>query len=317
MSEPQESPNVSVEQDGRVLTGGPGASIEAMEQAVERPAPEQATDAKLATESKPSTKGRERFSELTNQRETARREAKEANDRALALEARLKAVEERTASSGKQESPQAHPDASRAAPSATRHKPTEAEVGTAYQTYGDYVEALSDWKDEQRQHQAERERAHSSRVEKWTAERAAAVTVYPDFDEALRSGPGADIDLSHDPETAIARVEMLMALPGGGHVIYKLAKDAAEASRLATLDDRAFGFAVARMLPQETGSRPAPRASKAPPPYQPVQAGGRTVAASAAEIAAKGGAFDEYRAKRAAERGASQPRRSPRSIRRS
>jgi hypothetical protein len=192
--------------------------------------------------------------------------------------------------------------------SGTRPKPSEDEIGTTYKTYGDYVEDLTDWKSEQRDRKAADERAQSSRVEKWTAERASATTLYPDFDTVLKTGPGADVDLSPDPATAVARVQMLMEIPGGAHVVYKLAKDAAEATRLAGLDDRAFGFAVARLLPPESnGAQPASpqaqRATKAPPPYQPVQAGGKTTATTAAEIAAKGGSYEEYRAKRAAERG--------------
>ncbi len=314
MNDTQESPNVSVEQNGRVLTGGPGTSIESLEQAVERTAPEPETKPDApATDAKP-TRGQARFSELTKEREAAKLAAKEANDRAVALEERLKAVEERTAQAG---TPVPGNDQSRveakssqqvAAPSATRTKPSEDEVGTTSKTYGEYVEDLTDWKSEQRQFKADQDRAHSTRLEKWTAERTTAAQLYPDFDAVLKTGPGADVDLSPDPATAVARVEMLMTLPGGGHVIYKLAKDAAEAARLATLDDRAFGFAVARLLPPESnGASPASpaahRASKAPPPYQPVQAGGKTTATTAAEIAAKGGGFDEYRRKRAAERG--------------
>ncbi len=317
MNETQDSPNVSVEQNGRVLTGGPGASLEVLEQAVERTAPEHdATEktSQAASDSKP-TRGQARFSELTKEREAAKQAAKDANDRAVALEARLKAVEERTAQTGTPgpDGSQSRADAAtsshqEAASSTSRPKPSEEEVGTTYKTYGDYVEDLTEWKAEQREHRSNQERAHASRVEKWTAERTTAAALYPDFDAMLKTGPGADIDLSPDPEKAVARVQMLMEIPGGAHVVYKLAKDATEAARLATLDDRAFGFAVARLLPPESnGAHPAspqtPRASKAPQPYQPVQGGGKTTAATSAEIAAKGGGFDEYRLKRAAERG--------------
>jgi hypothetical protein len=318
MNETQESPNVSVEQNGRVLTGGPGTSVEALEQAVERePAPVadrfvvgEGAPARVQQGSQPEakqTRGQARFSELTKEREVAKQAAKEANDRAVALESRLKAIEERTAPAGKPESPPAA-SAPVSVSSGTRPKPSEDEIGTTYKTYGDYVEDLTDWKSEQRDRKAADERAQSSRVEKWTAERANATALYPDFDTVLKTGPGADVDLSPDPATAVARVQMLMEIPGGAHVVYKLAKDAAEATRLAALDDRAFGFAVARLLPPESnGAQPASpqtqRATKAPPPYQPVQAGGKTTATTAAEIAAKGGNYDEYRAKRAAERG--------------
>jgi hypothetical protein len=309
-SETQESPNVSVEQNGRVLTGGPGTSVEALEQAVERSEPQTESKASAkpeATQEAKQTRGQARFSELTQQRDEERRRATEANERAAALAERLEALEKRTAPAGKPESPPAA-SAPVSVSSGTRPKPSEDEIGTTYKTYGDYVEDLTDWKSEQRDRKAADERAQSSRVEKWTAERATASALYPDFDTVLKTGPGADVDLSPDPATAVARVQMLMEIPGGAHVVYKLAKDAAEATRLAGLDDRAFGFAVARLLPPESnGAQPASpaaqRATKAPPPYQPVQAGGKTTATTAAEIAAKGGNYDEYRAKRAAERG--------------
>jgi hypothetical protein len=311
MNETQESPNVSVEQNGRVLTGGPGTSVEALEQAVDRLEPQTDAKASAKPEGMPEakqTRGQARFSELTQQRDEERRRATEANERAVALAERLEALEKRTAPAGKPELPPAASSAPVSVPSGTRPKPSEDEIGTTYKTYGDYVEDLQEWKFDQREQRTTQERAQATRVEKWTAERASATTLYPDFDSVLKTGPGADVDLSPDPATAVARVQMLMEIPGGAHVVYKLAKDAAEATRLAGLDDRAFGFAVARLLPPESnGAQPASpqaqRATKAPPPYQPVQAGGKTTATTAAEIAAKGGNYDEYRAKRAAERG--------------
>ncbi len=49
---------------------------------------------------------------------------------------------------------------------ATRTKPTEDEIGTKYQTYGDYVEDLADWKAEQRETVAAQKREEAESTER-------------------------------------------------------------------------------------------------------------------------------------------------------
>ncbi len=294
----QEGAIVSVERDGRILSGGPGSDVEAMESALESASPAPATadrsgearDAPAAAETEPlpakPSRGAKRFDQLTGEREQARREAQDATQRALQLEERLKALETRQSPS--------EPTPRPAAP-AGRAKPLEAEVGVKYPTYADFVEDLSDWKAEQRISQLdfdarirqsiEADRASRSLADRWQQTTASARQVYADFDAVVSTGPGANIPLASDPKVADERVMMLVNTPGGEHVIYQLAKNAAETQRLARLSDRDFGFAVARLLPAEASvASPAstglPRAVVAPPPYQPVGAGGKTTAST-------------------------------------
>ncbi len=300
MSE-QASQNVSVEQNGRVLTGGPGTSMEALEQAIERTAPEPTTEAETkatpASDEPKATRGRERFSELTHQREEANKRAHEANERAIALADRLERLEKQTAQAGKQEPPEASQPPPVSAPSvSTSGKPSEDEVGTTYKTYGEYVEALTDWKSEQREAAVAQQREHTARGERWNQTRETARVQYPDFDQMIASGPGADIDIGAQ------RMQYLLDTPGGEHVIYRLAKDADAARRVAGMSDFDFGILFKGLVPSEQPAAPPQRASKAPAPYVPVNGGGRTAAKSSAD-AAKAGNFDEFRIARAAERG--------------
>ncbi len=305
MAETDSGAVVSVERDGRILSGGPGSDVEAMESALESASPAPATadrsgearDAPAAAETEPlppkPSRGAKRFDQLTGEREQARREAQDATQRALQLEERLKALETRQSPPEPVQRP-SEPIQRPAAPAA-RAKPLEAEVGVKYPTYADFVEDLSDWKAEQRISQLdfdarirqsiEADRASRSLADRWQQTTASARQVYADFDAVVSTGPGANIPLASDPKVADERVMMLVNTPGGEHVIYQLAKNAAETQRLSRLSDRDFGFAVARLLPAEASvASPAstglPRAVVAPPPYQPVGAGGKTTAST-------------------------------------
>ncbi len=300
----QASQNVSVEQNGRVLTGGPGTSLEALEQAIERTAPEPATEAEpkatQATDEQPkATRGRERFSELTHQREEANKRALEANERAIALAERLERLEKRTAQAGETEPPRVIPTAPESAPSVahTRPEPSEDEVGTKYAKYGDYVKDLMRWEAEQERAREREDRERTEFDQRVFKVRETAKERYPDFNEVLASGPGIEINIGN------GRIDWLVSTPGGEHVLYNIAKDADLAHRMAAMSDYDFGMFVKGIMPSEQPTAPPQRASKAPAPYVPVNGGGRTTATTSADIANKGGSVEEYRAKRDAELG--------------
>ncbi len=280
---------VTVEQDGIVLEGGPGSDLSAMTSAIEQTAPDStpvtSADDDHATTPVPDAaairqkepRGRERFSQLTAEREAARTEAAEATKRAIALEDRLKALETRTASpppAPVQEQPQQQPQT----PEQQLEARIRAEVQRAYQQEAE-VRALND---------------------RMSTIRTSARDTYPDFDTMLSTGPGAQIELAADSRTAEERVNMLIHTDGGQHVLYTIAKDAALAQRLSKMSDREFGFTIARLLPADgsvasPASTAAPRAVSAPPPYQPVGAGGKTTAPTLEETtkrATTNGAID-------------------------
>src|SRR5262245_2577834 len=153
MSETDLTP-VSAEQDGRVLTGV-GVTKEALETVMERHAetpdpapPEPKPDTGPAEPVPKQTRGARRFDQLTGEREAEKRRADAAEAELTKLKAELaqRAAVVPPATS----SPVSAEPVAPAAPSPTRAKPTEDEIGTKYQTYGDFVEDLADWKAEQR-----------------------------------------------------------------------------------------------------------------------------------------------------------------------
>jgi hypothetical protein len=309
---------VSVEQDGRVLTGV-GADRADLEQVMERhaPAEEPAKPESVTTEiaqpveaKKP--RGQSRFDQLTGEREAAKREADAAKAEAADLRMKLEAAQKT-----REAAPAAipAPEAARAAvPAPTRAKPTEAEVGTKYQTYGDFVDDLTDWKSEQRaqttdidaqiRRSIEADRASRSREDRLVNARTRALTVYPDFD-AVMSSPHMNAN-----NWSLEKIAAIEALAEMEHVHYALGKDPSLAEKLRVEPNLAvFGMELAKLIPAAAVASPASTAhagtSMAPPPFQPVGSGSKTTVPPSAELASKGFDFDKsgYREKRAAERG--------------
>lgn len=310
---------VSAEIDGRVLTGV-GTTVEALEKTLERhsveePAP--TNSAEPAAEEPPKkVRGRERFSELTAERDAAREEAATAKREAEELKAKL--AQPPTKESGNGTTAPSAPVA--AAPETTRQKPTEDEIGTKYKTYGAFAEDLADYLFEQKiakldldarvRSTLDADRSRQALDHRVGEMRERATKRYPDFNEVLDKGPGAEVDLSPDENTAKARMMAILNLPEPEHILYALGRDAAETARLAKLSDVEFGLALARYAPADASvASPAStgaRVTVAPPPYQPVGGGSKTTVLPSAELPKRSGYdFDKsgYREKRAAERG--------------
>lgn len=320
---------VSVESStGRVLTGT-GVTEETLEKVIERHEPPEAaptagTDAPPASgptaasvdPPKPS-RGRQRYSDLTKERDDAKAKADAAEKKAAELEAKLAqqgkpldyaamSPEQREAWREQQLGPVRTPQQ----PPPTRPEPTEEEVGTKYATYAAFTKDQALWVWEQQQAtiqqqiqqgiaQHQQQTAQQTRIaETQTKGRAA----YPDFDQVLNSG---SIRL---PAQALA---MIYALPHSEHVQYALLKDPAlgeKVSRLAFTDPYAFSLELTKLAPPV-----APPASTGPPPVlppapvQPVGAASKTTILSSAD-AAKAGDYEAYKQRRAAERGGSRRR---------
>jgi hypothetical protein len=140
-----------------------------------------------------------------------------------------------------------------------------------FQTYEDYVEALAEWKTEQKV----TEREQAARQEKEQEQTKATFAAYnrrvseargkfEDFDEVV----GND-DVTVPPSAQLAIVE----LENGPEVAYYLGKHPEEAEALHDMSDRKVIMTIGRISDSlDSKSSPAPRrpASGAPAPYKPV-----------------------------------------------
>lgn len=314
MSDAPSLETVSVEQDGRVLSGV-GVPVESLEKTMERhapPEPEKTPEVALVaqsvvTEQPKQTRGAKRIDQITHEREAAKREAEVAKAEAADLRVKLEAAEKARAVAPVVEAPRVEP--AKEAP-VTRAKPTPDLLGTKYPTYEDYIEDLADWKAEQRLANVDfdariRERIESDRATRTLQDKirdvfAAGPKVYSDFDAVLSH---STIEFTPDKQQAILNA------PNPEHLMYALAKDDALAQRLATEPDpMRFGFELARLVTAAGVASPASTPAVAtviPPPMQPVGGGSSTTVPPSAELAKHGFDFDRsgYREKRAAERG--------------
>lgn len=345
MSQPDANTVTSVEQDGRILSGV-GVSTRDLEAVMERHAPPESKAEKAATpqqaeppkadgtqavtEPPKESKGRQRFSDLTKERDEAKARADEAAAKAAQLE------KERDELKAKIQTPPAAPQQAAAvqpqqvAPSpsfvppqqqqvVTRPQPSVNDIGTKYPTYEDFVADMSRWTfeqgalDVQRQirQTIEQDRAAQAFQALVQATHSKARAAYPDFDEVYRSGPGGQVPMPMD------RLQAIYAAPNSEHLQYVILKDPALAQKLATLPAIEFGMELAKLTTATPAASPASTGSVSgsvtpPPPYQPVGGNGKTTATPSAELVKKAGFdFDKsgYREKRAAERGVQGRRR--------
>lgn len=312
--------------NGRVLSGV-GTTVEALQETMERYAPEESpaeageaagqptpatsTEPVLAGDEKVS-RGRKRYSQLTSERDKALNAAAEVAKERDELRARLA------------QQPPPVPAPERPQPTVPAEKftfPTyEAFVAQhADASYDDWtdakVDAIADWKlskvdfDARIRHSIEADRASRAEMDVLQQAWTRARTVYPDFDAIRSGGPGASIPLGATPQAAQARIQAIIQSPQSEHLQYAIAKDASLAHKLASLSDVQFGMALAQLAPTAPATSPASTgfagSVTAPIPYQPVGSGSKTTVPSSGELAKKGFNFDEsgYRERRAAERG--------------
>lgn len=138
-----------------------------------------------------------------------------------------------------------------------------------FEVYADYIEALTDWKLEQKEkarsaelQRAKEQEAEATRrriAEAFEEKMNAAVSKYPDFIDAL----DADIPMSE------AMMQMMVLHPQGLDVAYHLAKNPSEAARIAelvpTAAAREFEKIVASLnAPASKETKPMTKAPKPP-----------------------------------------------------
>jgi hypothetical protein len=299
---------VSVEDtSGRVLSGS-GITEDALTEGL-RDAETRFPDQPENPERPP--KGRQRYAELTKQRDEAKAAASAEKQRNEDLASRLALLEAAT-TKALQPQRELEPVVEEG-----RKKPTSAEIGTKYVDYDAFTEDLADWKAEQREIKLREEfnARFEARIEAERASRAQssqADTVltrgrasYPDFDAVVNACPVVF------PE---AMLRAIVALPQAEHIEYALASNPELAERIAKIPDGlTLGLELAKLQPSggrvTPASRPSGvRSSQAPPPFEPVGTGTSTTSPPLADLAASGN-YLAFKAARDAQRAANGGRR--------
>jgi len=325
---------VSIEQDGRVLTGL-GPTSEALTDHMDRRTPDEPTASGAATDSQPTaapgpvaapaepqTRGRQRFSDLTKERDAARAETTTERTKREAIE---REVVELRAKVQQASTPQQAAQAQQQLTQAEDKQQAQPVNGQKFQfpayevalesypelVYTDWemarLEAFGQWKDAQfdarLQARFEADRSQRSINEQaenvWTKGRA----VYKDFEQMRTSGPGASVHLGkNDAETA-ERNSYVLRHPRSEHIAHKIFSDGELARKLQQSSALEFGSLIAELAPPTQQSAPSHVAP--PAPFQPVGSGSSTTSTPSSDLAKKGFDFDAsgYREKRAAERG--------------
>lgn len=195
-----------------------------------------------------------RFSEITKQREEARKEAQREREAREALEARLAALENKPA-------PQAQ---------TVDQEPQPSQFNDAFE----YAKALAEYTadkriDEMKRQEAEAKVAQERQkvIETWASKVQAAKASLPDFDDIVAS---SDVVVNDDIRDAILESDV------GPQILYHLAENDDVAKKIAGLSPkqalREIGKLEARFEAKETKTQSAPTVrSKAPAPIQPLR----------------------------------------------
>ena len=195
-----------------------------------------------------------RFSEITKQREEARKEAQQERQAREALEARLAVLE-------RQPTPQAPK---------VDEEPQPSQFNDAFE----YAKALAEYTadkriGEMRKQDAEAKEAQERQkvIDQWASKVQAAKTSLPDFDDIVAS---SDVVVNDDIRDAILESDV------GPQILYHLAENDDVAKRIAGLSPkqalREIGKLEARFEVKETApeTKPVVR-SKAPAPINPLR----------------------------------------------
>ena len=228
---------------------------------VEQSEPEEAeAEAKQEGERKQNPKLERRFSEITKQREEARKEAQAEREARQALEQRLAALE----SKGQPQKAQF-----------VDEKPQPSQFSDAFE----YAEALAEYTADKRIADMKREEAQAKEAEQrqkvinqWTSKVEAAKATLPDFDDIVAS---SDVVVNDDIRDAILESDV------GPQILYHLAENDEVAKKIAGLSPkqalREIGKLESRFEAKPEAEKPAPIVrSKAPAPIQPIRGGKNT-----------------------------------------
>lgn len=280
---------VSIEIDGVTLTGVGETEAELR---AGLPAKTDPTPKKL-------TRGQERFSELTSQRDKARHEAQEAARERDEWKHRASTVPQPAAPPVVPVPPPARAVEAAVVPAAAFTFPgwEPWSVDHPDKTWDDWNDEKSDARadfkiqhlnvDAQIRRSIEADRASRTAQDRAATTLQRARAAYTDFDAVL-SAPHATAN-----NWPLEKLSALAGLDEPEHVQYALAKDPVLAERLRTEPNMVkFGIEVAKLLPGSAVASPASTAGHVavlPPPMQPVGSGSKTAVWSAADLAERGG----------------------------
>ena len=195
-----------------------------------------------------------RFSEITKQREEARKEAQQERSAREALEARLAVLE-------RQPAPQAPK---------VDEEPQPSQFNDAFE----YAKALAEYTADKRIGEMRRQDAEAKEaverqkvIETWASKVQAAKVSMPDFDDIVAS---SDVVVNDDIRDAILESDV------GPQILYHLAENEDVAKKIAGLSAkqalREIGKLEARFEVKETAPEPKPiTRSKAPAPINPLR----------------------------------------------
>jgi hypothetical protein len=239
--------------------------------------PEEEKEAKPTEERKSNPKLEKRFSDITKQREEARKEAQREREARESLEKEVAALRQ-----------QSQPQQART-PEA---KPQPSQFSDAFE----YAEALSEWSTEQalaKRDQEERDRRVDQERQKvissWAQKVTAAKSEMPDFDDMVAS---SDVVVPDHIRDAILESD------AGPRILYELADNAELAKKITSMSANAalreIGKLEARFerKPENVSSNPVGK-SKAPPPINPIRASGNSMGV---QIDANGAFHGTYQA---------------------
>lgn len=254
--------------------------VETEPQVEEQSEPEAEVKEATTAEKKQNPKLERRFSDLTHARDEARKEAQREREAREALEARLKALEQKSAP------PQAAAEED--------PKPQPGQYDDAFA----YAEALSKWSARDAIREKEKADAERRAVEQrgqfekaWADRVAAARASMPDFDDMVNS---SDVQVSDPVRDAIMESDV------GPQILYHLAenpdlgKKLGEMSVIAAL--RHIGKLEVQFEKTEP-KKPVVAKSKAPAPISPIKVG---AAAADVPVDSDGKFYGSYQAYRAA-----------------
>jgi hypothetical protein len=146
-------------------------------------------------------------------------------------------------------------------------------VAANFTTYEEYVEALTDWKLEQRDALRIAVDAKASQAQTVKTQVEAARLAHPDYDDVVTN----EIPIS------VAMAEVLVGMAVGAEVAYYLGSNPTEAARIAKLSPARAGAALAKIeaaLEGPSSATPKPKAaalSRAPAPPKTITGSGGNV----------------------------------------
>jgi hypothetical protein len=239
--------------------------------------PGEEKEAKPTEERKQNPKLEKRFSDITKQREDARKEAQKEREARESLEKEVIALRQQT-----QPQQARTPDA----------KPQPSQFSDAFE----YAEALSEWSTEHalaKRDQEERDRRADQERQKvissWTQKVATAKAEMPDFDDMVAS---SDVVVPDHIRDAILESD------AGPRILYEFAENAELAKKITAMSPNAalreIGKLEARFerKTENASSNPVGK-SKAPPPINPIRASGNSMGV---QIDANGAFHGTYQA---------------------